>query len=91
MFTRVANKRHYHGAGIYIGRPGPWGNPFIIGKDGTRDEVIAKFEYALAIGANDQFKWMRDNAHKLKGQILVCWCHPQPCHGDVLAKLADES
>ena len=29
---------------VYIGRPGPWGNPFEIGTDGTREEVIAKYE-----------------------------------------------
>lgn len=46
---KVLNKYH---AGIpkgavYIGRGSPWGNPFIIGKDGTRDEVIAKYEAYL--------------------------------------------
>ena len=28
---------------IYIGRPSKWGNPFIIGRDGTRKEVIDKY------------------------------------------------
>ncbi len=28
---------------VYIGRPGPWGNPFVIGRDGTREQVIAKY------------------------------------------------
>ena len=28
---------------VYIGRPGPWGNPFEIGKAGTRKEVINKY------------------------------------------------
>jgi hypothetical protein len=28
---------------IYIGRPSKWGNPFLIGKDGSRDEVIEKY------------------------------------------------
>lgn len=28
---------------VYIGRPSKWGNPFVIGKDGTREEVIAKY------------------------------------------------
>jgi hypothetical protein len=27
---------------VYVGRPSKWGNPFAIGRDGTRDEVIAK-------------------------------------------------
>ena len=29
---------------VYIGRPSFWGNPFSIGKDGNRDEVIEKYE-----------------------------------------------
>ena len=29
---------------VYIGRGSPYGNPFVIGKDGTREQVIAKYE-----------------------------------------------
>lgn len=29
---------------VYIGRPSKWGNPFIVGADGTRDEVIQKYK-----------------------------------------------
>ena len=40
--TRVVNinKEIYD---VYIGRPSKWGCPFVIGKDGTRKEVIAKY------------------------------------------------
>ena len=34
---------------IYVGRPSKWGNPFRIGKDGTREEVIKKRNYALGV------------------------------------------
>lgn len=27
---------------------------------------------------------------ELKDQILGCWCKPLACHGDVLARIADE-
>lgn len=27
----------------------------------------------------------------LKGKTLCCFCAPLPCHGDVLAKLADKT
>lgn len=27
----------------YIGRPSKWGNPFVIGADGTRDEVVERY------------------------------------------------
>lgn len=29
---------------VYIGRPSKWGNPFIIGRDGTREEVIDNYK-----------------------------------------------
>lgn len=29
---------------VYIGRGSKWGNPFVIGRHGTRAEVIAKYE-----------------------------------------------
>lgn len=43
MTTRVVNcKRSAYD--VYIGRPSRWGNPYIIGPDGTREEVIGKYE-----------------------------------------------
>jgi len=70
---------------IYIGRPNKWGNPFSIGKDGTRVDVIKKYE-----------QWIRNNPnllkdlHELKGKVLGCWCAPKLCHGDILIKLVKE-
>lgn len=68
---------------VYIGRPSKWGNPFEIGKDGTREEVIAKYR-----------AWIVQQPHliaalpELRGKTLGCWCAPKACHGDVLAALA---
>ena len=73
---------------MYIGRGGPWGNPFQIGRDGTREEVITK--YHAWITSNDRVAVaLRANVHLLRGKVLGCWCAPLPCHGDVLAELAD--
>lgn len=69
---------------VYIGRPGPWGNPFQIGRDGTRAEVIAKFEASLTDEQRERAR------RELRGKVLGCWCAPQPCHGDVLARIANE-
>ena len=70
---------------VYIGRPSKWGNPFTIGKDGSREEVIEKYkEYLLS---NDSLMSCLPN---LKGKTLGCWCKPKACHGDVLAELADK-
>jgi len=69
---------------VYIGRPSKWGNPFIIGKDGNREEVINKYRHWIF----DQKKLMT-SLHSLRGKDLVCYCKPQACHGDVLVKLVD--
>lgn len=69
---------------VYIGRPSKWGNPYRIGSDGTRAEVIAKYETWLR-GCPD----LLADLPELKDKTLGCWCKPLPCHGDVLARLAD--
>lgn len=69
---------------IYIGRPSKWGNPFSIGKDGNRQQVIEKYS-----------KWIQSQPNllialpELKNKVLGCWCSPQACHGDILTKLAN--
>ncbi len=71
---------------VYIGRGSKWGNPFRIGEHGSRDEVIEKYrEYITGGDGRD----LLNHLHELRGKTLVCYCHPQGCHGDVLAYLAD--
>jgi Domain of unknown function (DUF4326) len=73
-------ERHH----VYIGRPSKWGNPFVVGKDGTRAECIALYE-----------RWLLENSElmaaleELRGLVLGCWCAPRACHGDVLVRLAN--
>ncbi|WP_370973615.1 DUF4326 domain-containing protein [Amycolatopsis sp. cg9] len=68
---------------VYIGRGSKWGNPFQIGIDGSRDEVIDLYE-----------QWLLDQPHlmsalgELADKTLGCWCAPRSCHGEVLARLA---
>ena len=67
---------------VYIGRPSKWGNPFEIGKDGTRDQVINQYrEWILT-----QPKLLMA-LPKLLGKRLGCWCAPKRCHGEVLIEL----
>lgn len=70
---------------IKIGRPSKWGNPFKIGKDGSRVEVIEK--YRIWILKQPE---LLSQLHTLKGKTLGCFCFPQKCHGDILAQLADK-
>ena len=82
----VFNKYHKPpSTAVYIGRGSPWGNPFVIGKDGDRDTVCDK--YAAMVESDPSFK-ARVIAN-LRGKDLVCFCAPQRCHGDYLLKVAN--
>lgn len=83
--TRVVNVKREN-CEVFIGRPSKWGNPFKIGRDGDRAEVIAKFEDWIS----GQTQLLRDLG-ELRGKTLGCYCAPEPCHGDVLARLVDET
>jgi hypothetical protein len=67
---------------VYIGRPSIFGNPFIIGKDGTREEVIQKYREWILTQPQ-----ILDKLQELRGKKLGCWCSPKKCHGDVLVEL----
>ena len=84
MPTTVVNK-HVEDFDVYIGRPGPWGNPFIIGRDGDRNTVIMKFAKWLIRSPNPRAQWMREHIRELHDKRLGCFCSPDKCHGDVLA------
>ena len=67
---------------VYIGRPSKWGNPFKVGVDGTRGEVIEKYrDHVLSTPE------LMGSLYELEGKDLGCWCKPNPCHGDVLEEL----
>ena len=89
---KVLNKRDASAsAGVYIGRGSAWGNPFVIGRDGDRAEVIEKYK-GYAIGRVEMNKmWDIDWLEPLKGKDLVCFCAPLACHGDVLLEMIGES
>ena len=68
---------------VYIGRGSKWGNPFKIGVDGNREEVIEKYSEYLHNSED-----LCGSLHELKHKNLVCYCSPQACHGDLLLELA---
>jgi hypothetical protein len=74
-----------HKYDVYIGRPSKWGNPFKMGPDGNRATVIEKYRKYLL--GNDE---LLADLGELKDKVLGCWCHPRPCHGDVLADLVNK-
>jgi hypothetical protein len=78
MAIQVVSKEIHKGEGIYIGRPSLLGNPFVIGKDGDRAEVIAKYRIWLwgqvkARGAVFN-ELVRIKRLAERGDVsLVCW------------------
>lgn len=83
--TRVVNRDAGQEFDVYIGRKGPWGNPYAIGPDGDRDDVIAKYESFFRkeiLGNEEKLKSLLT----LRGKRLGCHCKPARCHGDVIAE-----
>lgn len=70
---------------VYIGRGSKWGNPFVIGKDGTREEVVNKYEKWILTQSQ-----LLNDLPELYGKTLGCFCHPKACHGDILVRLTCE-
>ncbi len=68
---------------IYIGRGSKWGNPYSIGKDGDREEVIRKYRHHLFNQLQDGSITLND-LQELEGKTLGCFCKPKACHGDVI-------
>ncbi len=84
---------------VYVGRGGvvfidgerfpkensPFCNPYKIGKDGSRDEVLVKYkEYIKTKLTSPDFA---NKLKGLKGKNLGCWCFPEPCHANILLEL----
>lgn len=81
----VVVNRRYSNYDIYIGRPSRWGNPFKIGADGTRQQVIDKYREWVVKQPE-----LMAALHELRGKRLGCWCKPRACHGDVLVELLEQ-
>jgi len=70
---------------VPIARPTPLGNPYVIGRDGTREEVLAKYEAYVR-----RRPGLLARIQALQGKDLLCWCYPQACHGDIIIRLSCE-
>lgn len=72
---------------VRVDRKSPYGNPFVIGRDGDRAAVIAKHE---AWWFDDAQADLREQAvRELRGRDLVCWCAPEACHADLLLRFCN--
>ena len=77
------------GCDVYIGRPSIFGNPFKEDIDGTRDEVIKKYETWLYNSPDAEE--VRQAIMKLPmDSVIGCWCKPKPCHGDIIKQFREQ-
>ena len=67
------------GLAVRIDRRTKWGNPYPIGDGMTRSDVIAAYRQHLVAHPE-----LLASVAELRGRVLLCWCYPERCHGDVL-------
>lgn len=80
---------------IYIGRgasqggwrlpASDWANPFRAQKVGGAERAVELYRAWLLTDRPDLLARLPE----LRGRTLACWCKTGPCHGQVLAELAD--
>ena len=83
--TDLATIRFAEQQNLYVraDRFSDWGNPFEMGKDGSRDEVCNNYEnHFLPYKPS-----LLNKVSSLKGKALGCWCAPEKCHCDSLVKM----
>jgi hypothetical protein len=86
-------KEGYHV--VVVARPSRLGNPFRIGRDGSREVVIEKYHQWLRQQYAKRNRVYKDllclAARVLSGEpvALACYCAPKRCHADII-KLAVE-
>jgi len=76
---------------VYIGRnlnmggwrmkKSKWANPFSVKQYG-RDQALDKYRTYIL-----ETPTLMESLYELNGKVLACWCHPDPCHGHILAEL----
>ena len=85
--TSIVNK-YKSSYEVYIGRGSVWGNPFVIGKDGSREEVIEKYKGYFNNKISNDVLFLNQTLN-LKNKILGCFCKPLACHGDVIVEFLE--
>ena len=79
---------------VYIGRGkgSGWGNPFTW-KQGTLAEFVVPLDEVLPryqAWVLSQPELVARIKRELRAKRLGCWCAPKPCHGEILAAIAND-
>lgn len=84
--TTIVNLKFIKECDVYCGRGGPFGNPFVIGRDGSREEVLIMYGVYL----KKHKALIRRAQRELVGRVCGCFCVPEPCHVEILIGCAME-
>jgi hypothetical protein len=107
MHCEIHNANHGWPDGdnrFYVGRSkkkdSPLGNPYIVGKDGDRQTVMAKYRrwlweeikkgnksaaYRELITIAEHYRY----SSEWEPVKLICWCAPLPCHAEIIKSAMD--
>jgi hypothetical protein len=92
QFAKVVNVAGGQDCEVYVGRPGRgrrdtgWGNPVRMGGNSIKSRIGAVVGFADHLRASTE---LSGRTGELSGRTLGCWCAPRPCHGHVLAGVAN--
>jgi len=75
------------GLAVRVDRGTRYGNPFVLGEDGDRNEVCDAYRLHYLPHKPS----IAERAVDLVGKVLICHCYPERCHAEYLVKLARES
>lgn len=84
----------------YVGRampkrPGsPLGNPYKLRFECDRPKILARYEYWLRERLKSDTPQRREIerlADHSENLVLLCWCAPEKCHGDVVKRIIEET
>lgn len=91
--ARLVVNRRTEKYDVYIGRGSPFGNPFGVKKTDLVTFIVQNRETAILLYE----AWLLEDdelvarvKRELRGKVLGCYCRPKACHGDVLARIANE-
>jgi Domain of unknown function (DUF4326) len=88
IYSKRAGTRRTPRSAVDVTRPSPWGNPFVVGRDGTQRECVQL--YNAWIDRPEQATLRERMRRDLAGHDLVCACgEGEPCHAHIVMWVAN--
>jgi len=90
-YKKVFNKKVSGNVGVYIGRPGVFGNPFPLRNETQRAQCLAEYyEWVRQVLLGEQRgPFTKEQFLALAGNDLTCFCHPRLCHGHIIGTIVN--